>query len=99
MSSGMAADDMSSGRGADDMSSGRDVDDMSSSRGADDMSSGRGVHDMSSGMCANNILSMTDIYVTAAGWRAGNTRLNFVRPGSDPVGTRAGLLRQPGLLW
>ena len=31
-------------------------------------------------------------YVTAAGWGAGNTRLNFVRPGSDPVGTHAGLL-------
>ena len=37
--------------------------------------------------------------VTAAGWRAGNTRLNFVRPGSNPVGARAGLLQQPGLLW
>ena len=37
-------------------------------------------------------------YVTAAGWRASNTRLNFVRPGSDPVGARAWLLWQPGLL-
>ena len=36
--------------------------------------------------------------VTAGGWRAGNTRLNFVRPGSNPVGERAGLLRQPSLL-
>ena len=36
--------------------------------------------------------------VTAAGWWASNTRLNFVWPGSDPVGTRAGLLRQPSLL-
>ena len=39
------------------------------------------------------------ICVTAVGWRAGNTRLNFIWPGLDPVGTRAGLLRQPGLLW
>ena len=38
------------------------------------------------------------ICVTAAGWWAGNTRLNFVRPGSDLVGARAGLLRQPGPL-
>ena len=49
---------------------------------------------------AYNELNYNDqIYVTAAGWRAGNTRLNFVRPGSDLVGARAGPLRQPGLLW
>ena len=43
----------------------------------------------------NNLIKLC---VTAAGWRAGNTRLNFVRPGSNPVGARAGLLQQPGLL-
>ena len=44
------------------------------------------------------VLNILQICVTAALWRAGNTRLNFVQPGSDPVGTHAGLLRQPGLL-
>ena len=39
------------------------------------------------------------IYVTAMGWQASNTRLNFVRPESNPVGARAGLLRLPSLLW
>ena len=38
------------------------------------------------------------IYVTAAGRRADNTWLNFVRSGSNPAGPRAGSLRQPGLL-
>ena len=36
--------------------------------------------------------------VTAVGWWAGNTWLNFVRPGSNPVRARAGLLRQPDSL-
>ena len=37
--------------------------------------------------------------VTAAGWRAGNTWLNFVWPRSNPAGARTRLLQQPDLLW
>ena len=36
--------------------------------------------------------------VTAVGWQAGNTRFIFVRPESNLVGARAGLLQLPGLL-
>ena len=42
--------------------------------------------------------NLLDICVTAAGWRAGNTQLNFVRPELNPVRARAGLLWLPGLL-
>ena len=37
--------------------------------------------------------------VTAAGWQASNTRLNFGQPESNTIGARAGLLWLPGLLW
>ena len=40
----------------------------------------------------------TNTTVTAAGRWAGNSWLNFVRPGSNPVRARAGFLRQPDLL-
>ena len=37
-------------------------------------------------------------YVTAAGWRAGNTRFIFIRPGSNLVRAQAGSFRQPGFI-
>ena len=36
------------------------------------------------------------IYVTAVGWRAGNTQFNFIWPESSPTGACAGSLQQPG---
>ena len=40
------------------------------------------------------LLELT-LYVTAAGWQAGNTWLDFIQPELNPVGAHAGLLRLP----